>query len=268
MITVHLISDLDLGFNEFTDPVDETIPDVDLVIINGNIGNLKRSALYAESLCLKYPDVQFIWNLGELERYWRVTGKFTGETEENIRIRKSANPKWPKNLHWCHDENMHITLRTGQTIDVFCTYGFPEIVSYQGEWKDVYWYKHYVSHITYDVREYIEKPKDTSYVSHGSMPIWATQDWINKNHYRVWDILRKWERDINHFKILITHINPYNDDRFKNQNVRPYKIHLPNMLWATAKTPVSNVNFLGANLSSNPGRGLLARSKIVEVDTV
>ena len=266
MIKVHVISDLDLGFNEFTDPVDEVIPDVDLVIINGNIGNLKRSALYAESLSFKYPDVQFVWNLGELERYWRVTGKFTGETEENIRFRKNANSKWPKNLHWAPDERIFVTLRTGQVVDIFCTYGFPYIESYTGNWEDIHWYKHYVAGITYNVDEYLEKPKDTSHVSHGAMPIWATKEWINDHHTRVENLVRKWETDVTGFKILVTHINPYKDSRFKNQSVSPYRIHLLNMLWVAADTPVDNVNFLGAKLVSNPGRGSIARSKIVEVD--
>jgi hypothetical protein len=266
MIKVHVISDLDLGFNEFTNPVDETMPDVDLVIVNGNIGNLKRSALYIETLCLKYPDIQFVWNLGELERYWRITGKFTGETEENIRFRKNTNPKWPKNLHWCSDDRMFVTLRTGQTVDIFCTYGFPNIVSYKGKWEDTYWYKHYVSGITYNVDEYVEKPNNTSHVSHGSMPIWATQEWVNSNHTRVENLLRHWEADITGFKILVTHINPYNDSRFFNQSVRPYRIHLLDMLWVTSNNVVENINFLGAKLVSNPGRGSVARSKVVEVD--
>ncbi len=266
MIKVHVISDLDLGFNEFTDPIDETIPDVDLVIINGNIGNLKRSALYAETLCLKYPNIQFVWNLGELERYWRITGKFTGETEENISFRKRTNPKWPKNLNWVSDDRMLITLGTGQTVDIFCTYGFPYIVDHTVDWRDIYWYKHYVAGITYRVEEYLEKPKETSNVSHGSMPVWASKEWINDNHIRVENLLRKWEADITGYKILVTHINPYNDPRFANQSVRPYRIHLLDMLWVTANTPVDNINYLGAKLISNPGRGSKARGKVFEVD--
>ena len=65
MIKVHVISDLFLGFNEFANPEDEVLPEVDLVILNGNIGHLKRGMLYAETLCRKYPETQFVYNLGE-----------------------------------------------------------------------------------------------------------------------------------------------------------------------------------------------------------
>ena len=41
MTKIHVISDLDLGFNEFTDKIDEVIPeDIDLVILNGNLNHV------------------------------------------------------------------------------------------------------------------------------------------------------------------------------------------------------------------------------------
>lgn len=266
MIKIHVISDLDLGFNEFADPIDETLPDVDLVIINGNIGNIKRSALYASSLCQKYPDIQFVWNLGELERYWRVIGKFTDEIEENLKFRKATNPTWPKNLHWCSDDRMFVKLRTGEVVDIFCTYGFPYIQQYEGLWEETHWYKHYATRVTYDVQEYSEKPKNTSNVGHGALPVWATKDWINDNHRRIENLVKKWEIEVTGFKILVTHLNPFNDNRFKNQQVSPYRIHLSNMLWVAAGSPTGNVNFLGAKLISNPGRGAEARNKVTIVN--
>ena len=266
MIKVHVISDLDLGHNEFCDPVDETIPDVDLVIINGNIGHAKRSALYAETLSLKYPNIQFVWNLGELERYWQVMDKFTGEMENNIKIRKASNPKWPKNLHWCHDDSMIIDLKNGESVDIFCTYGFPKIVSYNGDWKETNWYKNYVAEWTYDINKFVEKPKTSSNVSHGIVPIWATQDWVNSKHEEVEKKIKKWELNVTTFKILVTHINPYKDNRLINQTTSPYLIHLNNMLWVTSNTVVDNVNYLGANLYANPGRGAEIRSKVIQVN--
>ena len=45
---VHIIHDLFYGFNEPTSSEDLTIPDVDLVIMNGNLGwSSKRSWHYA-----------------------------------------------------------------------------------------------------------------------------------------------------------------------------------------------------------------------------
>ena len=146
MIKVHVISDLDLGFTEFADPIDETIPDVDLVILNGNIGHLKRSMLYAETLCNKYPNIPFVYNLGEKELYWDNIEKFTGETIQGLTIRKRTNTTWPKNLYWDSKESLIITLQNGQEVDVLCTYGFPKIYSYEGNWEDTSWHKNYISH--------------------------------------------------------------------------------------------------------------------------
>lgn len=266
MFKMHIISDLNLGFNESSDPVDETIPDVDLVILNGNLGLLKRSALYAETLAKKYPNIEFIWNLGETERYWVNLEKFTGEIVESIEFRVKNDSKFPKNLHFINDSNRLITLKTGQVIDVFCTYGFPKIISYEGDWENTHWFKNYIAEIQQDTIIFPYKPNETSHVQHGMLPIWATQVWINQYYERINLQLKRWENEITGYKILVTHINPYNDTRFKGQKVYPYSIHLNNMAWVTANTKVENIIFLGANLISNPGRGLECRSKIIELN--
>ena len=60
---VHLIHDLNYGFNEPTEAADLELPDCDLVILNGNLAEHgKRSMLYAYELCEKYPNIQFVYN--------------------------------------------------------------------------------------------------------------------------------------------------------------------------------------------------------------
>lgn len=272
MFNVHVISDLEYGFNEPTHPEDEIIPpEADLVIFNGNLGIIKRSVLYAYTLALKHPDVQFVYNFGEMERYWRVMPKFEWEGEDNMAIRVAANKSWPKNLHWKDprtDEGLIITLRTGQTISVFPVFGFPKINSYTGDWSDTYWYKNFCVQFEYKdhLDRWAEKPKETSYVSHGVVPIWFTQSYMNQRFTEMETRVRNWELNLKHFGILVTHINPFNDPRSENCSVSPYLIHLNKMLWVTAKTPVNGINYLGAKLYSNPGRGREARSKIISVD--
>ena len=58
MIKAHVISDLELHEAEWANPIDETLPDCDLVFINGNNGILRRSMVFAETICKKYPHVQ------------------------------------------------------------------------------------------------------------------------------------------------------------------------------------------------------------------
>ncbi len=266
MSNVHIISDLFLGYNEFT-LEEETIPEsADLVIFNGNLGHLKRGMLYVETLCRKYPDVQFVYNPGQTEKY-QVFTKTINEFENSMTIRKSSSPTWPKNLHWSIT-NQIIQLRNGRPVDIMCAYGFPKIHKCHIDWKDSVWYKDYAMDVIYDFdsRNISDKPKETSNVEHGQIPIFATIDWINQQHEKEWLHVKKWEINPTCYKVLVTHINPYIDTRYEGLEVSPYLIHLNNGLWVGSNTVCEGINFLGSELYSNPGRGSAARSKIIEID--
>jgi hypothetical protein len=265
MTKIHIISDLSLGFNEFADSVDETMPDVDLVILNGNIGMLKRGMLYAENLARKYPDIPFVYNLGYLEKYHFSLEKYENETEENIELRIKVNNTWPTNLHYSQN-NMVITCKNGFQVDIVCKFGYPKIHQSNINWKDSFYHRNIGAEFTYfENDERILRPKDTSNVGHGNYPIWATIDWVNKQHEAECSYIRNWENKMTHYKILVTHINPYIDTRNEGLVVSPHKIHLNDMLWVTSQTKVENVKFLGARLVSNPGRGILPRSHVVNI---
>jgi len=269
---VHVISDLNYGYNEPTQPEDLIIPDsTDLVIFNGNLGVAKRSILYAFELVAKYPDIQFVWNPGEIERYWRMMPKYEWEFEDNMAIRTQINDSWPKNLHWKDprtDEGLLITLRTGQTVDVFPIYGFMKIHSVKGDWEDTHWYSRYSVQNEYlhNLHKWPGKVKEAEYATYGIVPIWFTPEYMNMRFAEMEKRVKKWELNLKHYGILVTHVNPYNDPRNENCAVSPYLIHLNNGLWVASNNPVENINFLGAKLYSNPGRGELARSKIITVD--
>lgn len=264
MIKIHIISDLFLGFNEFSTE-EEQIPDVDLVILNGNIGQLKRCMLYAETLCKKYPDTQFVVNLGQIE-YHSACPKYMGEIEESLNIRKTTNLGWPKNLHWSLKPEI-ITLRNGTKVDILCLYGYPLIRSHSIPWEDTIWYKTYTMDIIYEFPESgaWHKPAGTSNVRHGYCPVFATKDWINKKHHEEWLIAQKWEIEVTCLKILVTHLNPFRDSRYEGQKVSPYSIHLQEGIWIGSDTPCNDIMFLGGRLFSNPGRGPDTRQKIITV---
>lgn len=265
MTKVHVISDLFLGFNEFADKLDETIPDVDLVILNGNIGRLKRGMLYAESLANKYPEIAFVYNLGYLEKYDFSLDKSETEVSESLNVRKSTNQSWPKNLHWS-DESFVIKLRNGFQVDILTKFGFPKIHKCHIDWKDTFYYRNIpLKYTYYEFDERISLPKNASLVGHGNYPIWATQELVNEKHEEELAVMRKWENTPSHYKILITHINPYNDDRNFGLTVTPHRIHMHDMLWVTSNTKVENLKFLGSRLVSNPGRGVLPRSHIINI---
>jgi hypothetical protein len=262
MTKIHIISDLHLGFNEHSIE-DEVLPDADIVIINGNIGHMKRSMLYAETLCKKYPDTPFIYNLGETELYHLIP-KFVGEIEESLRIRKNLNATWPDNLYWPETPEI-IKARNGYTFDVFCTYGFPKIHSYEGEWKDSRWARFYIQEILDDDSPSGSwyKPTDTSNVRHGHVPKFADKEWINAKHEEERLKVRAWELKQTCHKLLITHMNPMSDTRYEQQKVSPYLIHLEEGIWVAGNTRCDGVRFLGSRLYSNPGRGVRDRVLLV-----
>jgi len=272
MFNIHVISDLDYGYNEVTDPEDLILPEeADLVIFNGNIGRIKRVFLYMYELCDKYPDKQFVFNLGELERYHRILPKVPYEGEESLAIRMKNSNEWPKNLYWKDPrstDELLIKLRNNQTISVFATYGFPKLHSYEGDWEDSYWYRNYCTAIK--LKEELEqlevKPKEYYDASYGQIPLWATPEWVNEQ-FKITDLsAKKWEENLKNFGVFITHLNPYKDSRLTKMTISPYNIHLENLVWITSNTKVKNVNYLGAKLYSNPGRGKLARSEYITVD--
>jgi len=265
MATIHIISDLFLGHNEFSQS-EENIPDVDLIILNGNIGDLKRSMLFAETLCKKYPDSQVVVNSGFTERYHYFVPKFAEEPMEGVTSRQKINPHWLENLHFSLNTTMHIKLRTGETFSILCVFGFPHIHNVDGDWMSSWYYRNIAADVTFNQNDpRILKPKNTSNVCHGHFPIWASHEWVNTKHKEEELNIKNWEITPDHRKILVTHINPYKDDRNSNLTVSPYLIHLNDGLWVTSNTKVEDVRFLGARLVSNPGRGELPRSHVVVI---
>jgi hypothetical protein len=268
-ISVHLISDLNLGYNELSQD-DETIPDVDLVVINGNLGHPKRGMLYMEKLCAKYPDTQFVCNLGESELYIESNyPKTMDEVKLQTLKRKTHNETWPKNLHYSL-QPMIINLRNNQKVDVFCLYGFPFIHSIKGQWEETNWHRYYYKELIEDYQPEGKpyKPAGTSNVNHGAQHIPADKDWVNKEHEKEWLVVKKWELENNGcYKILVTHFSPYNDPRLVNQEYGPYNIHIDkSCLWLTASSEHNGVQFLGGKLYGNPGRGSKCRSKVITMN--
>ena len=265
---MHIISDLFLGFNEFS-LEEEIIPEVDLVILNGNLGALKRGMLYAEKICRKHPNIEFIFNPGDTEAHHSVP-KTLNEMEESLRIRQQSSPTWPKNLHY-NTNNIILQLQTGEKVDVLCLYGYPKIHDVSVPWEETVWFQYHVSELVHSFtgNKYYGKPLETTSAEicwHGWYPVFATKEWINEQHEIELQKVKTWELTDNGCrKILVTHINPYKDKRCLNQVVTPYLIHLNNGTWVTSNVPVNGVQFLGSKLYSNPGRGVEARGKIVSV---
>ena len=97
------------------------------------------------------------------------------------------------------------------------------------------------------------------------IPIFASQEDINRFHDNETKTVRDWELTPSVIKILVTHINPYKDTRCENQSVTPYNIHLEKGYWIGSNTQVNGIRFVGAKLYANPGRGVEARSRLFHI---
>jgi len=267
-VKIHVIHDLWYGYNEPTDSADLSIPDVDIVIINGNLSyNAKRSIHYAFQVARLYPDVQFIYNEGHIERFLQVINKWENEFYDAMRTRIQNSDDWPKNLHWKDPratEGLDILLRTGQTISVWPCFGFPNIISYEN-WEDTWFYCNVaegqipVHKLGYDILP------GTELKIFGDMIKWATPEFVRNYFKDQEEKIRNWEVNAKHYGILVTHLNPYNDPRLENITYKGYNIHWYKRLWVTTNQE-KQINFLGGTLYSNPGRGSGPRSKFLEVD--
>ena len=269
---VHVIHDLMYGFNEPTEFADLNLPDVDLVIFNGNIGlNSKRTMLYATELTKKYPNVQFVLNFGWYEMYLGHVPKTPYEFEDNLSVRIQNSDDWPKNLHWKDPrskEGLTIMLQTGQTIQVWPSFGFPKVRP-TPKWKDLWFYLNICTGVLGRDKpeELTEISKELSFKLYSEYPQWATPEWVNKIFATEETNIRNFEIDEKHYKILVTHLNPYKDPRLEGIVATQWNIHIEKCLWVTTNQEKS-INFLGGHLYSNPGRGAIARGKVLEVDNI
>jgi len=269
---VHVIHDLDYGFNEPTDPEDLILPDVDLVIFNGNLSHHgKRSIFYAFELAKMYPNIQFVYNEGYIERYRLVVDKWENELEDSMKIRTTTSNDWPKNLHWKDPRSpngLEILLQTGQTVSVWPCFGFPNVVSYDGAWEDTWFYCNICRGQIPVYKLDSDLLPGTELKIYGDLNDWATQDYIHSLFKKQEAMIRNWETQqiaYKHYGIIATHLNPYKDPRLEDITYSAFNIHLNERLWVTTHQEKS-INFLGAKLYSNPGRGSGPRGKFIEVD--
>jgi hypothetical protein len=265
MANIHIISDLNLGYNQHSNPEDEVIPaDCDLLVINGNIGtHIKRSMLFVETMCHKYPHIPVIYNLGKNEGGYHDERQGKNNNVGGLLLRQQISSLWPKNLHFSPLQSLKLEV-AGKKYDIMCAFGFPKIIS-ADNWEDSVWYKTVSFGTTTD--HSLFRPAGAAEVWHGSMSTRVTVEEINQRHNEEQKIIRDWELDYDEnsgYKILITAISPIRDPRCEGLSYIMYpEFHLYQRLWITGGIRFSGAIVRGANLVSNPGSGFTARQHLI-----
>jgi len=261
MIDLHVISDLCLYMYEQTAPEDTVIPPCDLVIINGNCGYVKRTMIYAESMCKKYPDTTFILNLGMREV---IHQKNETEIQDGLIFRKSLSEHWPKNLLFSN-KPIKLTIKN-QDINILCLRGYPKVaesVQDDATWRSTEWYRFTYHGITHNQNDF--KPKAAADVYHGHFPIWSTPELCRRDHDKELSIINTWLGDTtdNETKVLVTTFSPLNDPCLGDI---PYEM-LPDIspnYWIVGGTKVNQKTNRGT-IYGNPGRGESCRNDILSI---
>ena len=258
MIKAHVISDLYLYDNEWTDPIEETMPECDIVFINGNNGIIRRSVFLAETICKKYPEIQVIYLNGRREL---LRQKEKNLANNGLTARKYYSDLWPKNLHFSFEKPIHLTINETK-LDILCLHGYPNITNADIDselWKSTSWYK-YVNHgLTADPN--YSRPKGISNASRGDFPIWSTPCLCREEHAREYEITKQWNdsREEGVVKILATSLSPIDDLSLNGIEYTMYPGISPDH-WVVSGHETDTV-FSDYHLHGNPGRGQAARNK-------
>jgi hypothetical protein len=263
MIKAHVVSDLML-FNNTVDPSDEVIPECDIAFVVGNIGYARRTMFYSETLCAKYPNTQFIFNMGRTET---LHAKNESQYVDGLRTRQMLSPFWPSNLHYAHRESIKLTINE-VTLDILCLPGYPKVaetVEYDAVWKSHNWYR-FASHgVTYDHNDF--KVQGAADVPHGWFPIVSTPELCRIDHDKDLVLINEWldNRTDNVPKILVTAFSPIADPGMPNVDYVMYPGANPDY-WIFGGTKANTTTDTGTVLYGNPGRELNARSEVLAIN--
>lgn len=262
MFKAHVISTLDLYDNEWADEIDETLPECDIVFIAGNNGTAKRSMLFAETLCKKYPDVQFVYLNGKREL---IRQKVRTQISDGITARKTFSELWPDNLHFSFEKPISITIKD-KKLDILCLHGYPLVTDNVSneEWKNTSWFK-FVNHGLTEDPNYC-RPEGISDATRGYFPIWSTPDLCLQDHNYEQEIVNRWlnNKEPDTIQILVTSLSPVDDISLPNI---PYTI-FPNIkvdYWFAGGSDC-DIATESYYLHSNLGRGSVARGKVLTIN--
>jgi hypothetical protein len=263
MINIHVISDLYLGFVEFTDAIDETLPNCQIVVIVGNIAQIKRTMLYVETLCKKYPDRQFVLNVGRVED--GLHQKNTTELSDGLTARQEISEFWPKNLHYAFQKPIILNIN-GKTLSIFCFHGFPHIMEDiidSTRWKGTAWYKYATHGVTIDENEF--KNKNAANIYHGWFPKFSTPERCRQDHYKEQELAKEWlsAADENHIKVLVTALHPKNDPCLSDIDYIMYPDISPDVWIASGVSGETRTN--NTIIYGNPGRSKSARESVLTI---
>lgn len=264
MVKVHIISDLWLDSNEWNNPEDENLPECDVVIVNGNCGHTKRAMILIEPLCEKYPEKQFIYNMGLIDAPYQKTKT---QVPDGLRARQMYSDLWPKNLHYRYKKPLILEINNTK-LDILCLHGYPSIaenVQDDEAWRSTVWYRYFYHGVTHD--QTVFKAPQAANVYHGHWPIWSTPELCRQEHDAELELIKSWLNTPSEgLKVLVTAISPFNDPNLANIEYTMYQGIQPDY-WFVGGTKI-DTTIDNCLLHGNPGSGSLVRDVVCTMKTI
>ena len=237
---IHPISNINLGFHEFTDPVDEVLPDgTELVIFCGGLSNkMKRSLLYCETLIQKYPAVKFILSPAPIEHNQEVPVILYGA----MRVRYENTVL--DNLYYSREPF------TIGDYDILTLVGWPKVEQVPSR----------LSHVFGEPRpRYLSDGECTN----TKFRYFITAEEMNVMHADEHIKLRNWlSTDSGKQKLLITGTAPSNDEYVTNYSLYE-DLDLSGVIWVHGGTSVYDITQNQTRLICNPGRNTARQNTFI-----
>lgn len=239
---LHVYSDLNLRYFQFTDPIDEQLPAVDLAVVPGNISNsCKRSLLFQETIGLTYH-VPVLTNIGHLE----LSGHdFYEDVAKAMEIRFAS-----KKEAGCYYKFRRNVLIPEQSVDALQLVGFPQVAS-DDEMKKLRWHR-----FSLKVAYGTFYNNDGELIGHvDKSPMSA--EIINELHSLEQKLLKQWLQTPSEFKKILVLGNLV--------DVLDADLDFTGVTVVAVGNRFIDEPFRGGRLICNPGSGQIPRSREFEI---
>lgn len=240
---IHVYSNLNLRYFEFADPIDEQVPDCDLIVVAGSISdNVKRSLLFQETISvISQKPLVVNYSLTEFSK-----GDFYHDaiSATAVRYQMKADVK----CYYHFDDSITVD---NPNVDVLTVTGWPNITTNEELAQSPL--RRYLIRVKSHCKIYNEQNELIAQVDHSPV----SRDEINELHRTDRSRISTWLN------------NPGASTRLlvigSNARELLQGFDLTGVTVITTADEFTDCEFQGGRLYANPGSGIGARSNILTV---
>ena len=236
---IHIISDLDIDYQDFAEDQNNINQDCKYIIITGNVSlENKRSMIYLDTLSKKYPAATIIFNFGLID----VMAKPYEGVKSMLDVKINDFKKFDKNIY------LPLKPMVIGDYEFLCAFGWPYIRD-EEEFNRSNLVKNTI--IAWDGEFYI----DDICVSK-KFPRVYTMGFVNEQAAREEEMINEWlNTESTKQKILVTAQGPDSENIFKTTKVEIFpNLNLNGIVWITGGVTDYVGPYKNCRLIKLPGR--------------